>query len=138
MNREKPEQAVNTTTRGRVGAATGILLVACLLSACGQSLDSALLEVGRCYKAGNHLQDETLRLAAGAEMERLLAQKRDAFKGSTVSATMHYFAPINEQLNHEIFPQGRSTPVDHSLKLLRKWQQSSYCQGLIEKSLRVK
>lgn len=96
------------------------------------------MEVGRCYKAGNHLQDETLRLAAGAEMERLLAQKRDAFKGSTVSATMHYFAPINEQLNHEIFPQGRSTPLDHSLKLLRKWQQSSYCQGLIEKSLRVK
>jgi hypothetical protein len=109
-----------------------------LLSACGQSLDSALLEVGRCYKAGNHLQDETLRLAAGAEMERQLAQKRDAFKGSAASATMHFFAPINEQLNHEIFPQGRSTPLDQSLKLLRKWQQSSYCQGLIEKSLRVK
>jgi hypothetical protein len=138
MNREKPKQAVNTTTRGRVCAATGILLVACLLSACGQSLDSALLEVGRCYKAGNHLQEETLRLAAGAEMERQLAQKRDAFKGSAASATMHFFAPINEQLNHEIFPQGRSTPLDQSLKLLRKWQQSSYCQGLIEKSLRVK
>lgn len=138
MNREKPKQAVSATTRGRVCAATGILLVACLLSACGQSLDSALLEVGRCYKAGNHLQDETLRLVASAEMERLLAQKSDAFKGSTVSAALHHFAPINEQLNNEIFPQGRSTPMDHSLKVLRKWQQSSYCQGLIEKSLRVK
>ncbi|MCO5358708.1 hypothetical protein [Acidovorax kalamii] len=127
----------HSTSSGVIKASAVVLLIG-LLSACGQSLDSALMEVGRCYKAGNHLQDETLRLAAGAEMERLLAQKRDAFKGSTVSATMHYFAPINEQLNHEIFPQGRSTPLDHSLKLLRKWQQSSYCQGLIEKSLRVK
>lgn len=110
--------------------ATGYLLISvCLLSACGQSLDSKLLKVGRCYKAGNHLRDETLRLAARMEAERLLQGR---------SVTINYFAQISERLNDEIFPQGRSTPLEHSAKVLRQWQTSSYCSELVERALRVK
>jgi hypothetical protein len=108
-----------------------------LLGGCGQSPDSALLEVGRCYKAGIHLQDEVLRQAASAEVERQLRDRRD-LKGTHGAAIANYFAPIAEKLNEEMYPQGRTTPIGHSLKVVRGWQQWSYCQRLIESSLRVK
>ena len=112
-------------------------MAALVLSACGQSRESALLEVGRCYKAGLHLQDEVLRKAASTEAERQLRDRND-LQESHGAAIANYFAPTAEKLNEEIYPQGRSTPVEHSLKVVRGWQQSSYCQRLIESSLRVK
>jgi len=47
-----------------------------------------------------------------------------------------FTAQLNQQLNDEMYPRGNSTSLDVTIEILRNWRQSSYCQGLVEKSLR--
>ncbi len=105
----------------------GLFLVGSL-AGCWRSLEDELLDVGRCYKAGRHLEDEMLRVAASLEMKKITRGKENP--GGM------FAAQLNQQLNDEIYPRGNSTSLDVTIKTLRKWQKSSYCQGLVEKSLR--
>jgi len=107
---------------------TAPLAISITLYGCWQSTEEKLLKVGRCYKAGMHLEDKMLKNAASLEIDKLTKGKNNP--GSFA------IGMLGQQLNDEIYPQGNVTPLDESLKVLRKWQKSSYCQGLIETMLR--
>ena len=93
-----------------------------LLSACSQSPQDRLVELGRCFKAGTVLEDRVL--LRGVEIA-LMKTIRDL----KIEVSPAQFAMlINQKINDELYPAGSLTDSAHVLRTVTKWADSSVCQ----------
>lgn len=107
------------------------LTSAFIVAGCG-GIDSEILATGKCYRAGQHLNDRELLRASEIELERL-AKKLAAESPNRLLVHGEFKRKVDEELQ----PQGTSTSTEHMLRTLRKWQSSSHCSTIRERALRV-
>nr|WP_315240763.1 hypothetical protein [uncultured Albidiferax sp.] len=100
------------------------LPVLILLSACSQSPEDRLVELGRCYKAGAILKDRVLLRGVEITSEKTI-------RDSKIEVSPAMFAMlINEKINDELYSEGSSTDPARVLKTLTKWANSSVCKDM--------
>ena len=100
------------------------LPVLILLSACSQSPEDRMVELGRCYKAGAVLKDRALLRGVEITSERTMQDTK--FNVSPAQFAML----INEKINDELYSEGSSTDPARVLKTLTKWADSSVCKDM--------
>jgi len=100
-----------------------------LLSACSQSPQDRLEELGRCYTAGLLLHDGVL--LRGVEVE-LAKGTRDLKNG--ISPT-ELAMLIPERIHDELYPTGSSTDPAYVTRKLTQWADTSVCQGLKQQAI---
>lgn len=105
------------------------LLSLVLLSACSQSPQDRLVELGRCYKAGSTLEDKVL--LRGVEIALT-----NAIRDLKIEVSPAQFAMlINQKINDELYPAGSLTDSGHVLRTATKWADSSVCQDAKQQAI---
>lgn len=107
------------------------IVLASALLGCSR-IDDEILATGRCYRAAMHLNDRELLTASEIELSKLAARLAEASPGRPF-----VFGEFKSKIDAELQPQGTSTPTDHMLRVVLKWQSSSHCSAIRERALRV-
>lgn len=95
-----------------------------LLSACSQSPQDRLVELGRCYKAGSTLDDRLLLRGVEIALTK-------AIRDLKIEVSPAQFAMlVNEKINDELYPAGSLTDSAHVLRTATDWAGSSVCQDV--------
>lgn len=100
-----------------------------LLSACSQSPQDRLVELGPCYKAGSTLEDKLL--LRGVEIALT-----NAIRDLKIEVSPAQFAMlINQRINDELYPAGSLTDPAHVLSKATEWADSSVCRDAKQQAI---
>lgn len=100
-----------------------------LLSACSQSPEDRLVELGRCFKAGTVLEDRVL--LRGVEIALMKTIQDLKIEMSPAQFAML----INQKINDELYPAGSLTDSGHVFRTATKWADSSVCQDAKQQAI---
>lgn len=97
-----------------------------LMSGCSQSPEDKLIELGKCFKASQIIDDPVLAAAAVHELKIVTS----GMDGKIAINPALYTMVIAGKVRDELYPAGSSTNTQYVVTKAISWVNSSYCLEL--------